>query len=294
VPKVASVRWWQRLWQSTGSPRAPWNAAFATVLVAVLVTVLWVYEPIPDARPIAPSASPPMPPVEAPDRAPNDAPKDAPKVVPKEVPKEVPPAAAPARKLTPAPAPTLPAPPVVLPEESPVALQDQGAQTFKRSEANRTLADLQTRRDVAGASQRSSARSSAAALADNMAPAKAAAELSGPEAWDTLLVLAGGRTVTLDRARGRKLFAVLRRLESGLSSPQDAAQPEPAAVPDLQIHVRAQEQVTATFTLWGLRVRWQRPSQAARSGTLDESQVQPLVQLVRDALAADASPSNPP
>ena len=41
---------WQRLWQSSGSARAPWNAAFATIAVATLVTVLWHDREVPDAQ----------------------------------------------------------------------------------------------------------------------------------------------------------------------------------------------------------------------------------------------------
>lgn len=52
VPAAAVARptmpWWKRL--LGGSGRAPWNAAFATVLLAGFITVMWHGEDVPDAQ----------------------------------------------------------------------------------------------------------------------------------------------------------------------------------------------------------------------------------------------------
>ena len=275
VPKKAPTRWWLLLWQSMGQPRSPWGAAFATVLVAVLVTVMWVREPIPDARPIAPPASPVTPATDEPNGAPPSAaaPAPAPAVAPAPV------APAPVAAMAPAPAPM-----VVSPQQNPVTMADQPVQPSKQSELNKALSAPQTSTDMAGASQRSVARSAApAALSENMASAKAAADVSGPEAWDTLLVQSGERTVKLDRAPGKELFALLQRLQQSPSTVQDAVQPEPAAAPDLLIKVRAKEQVITTFTLSRQVARWSRPGRSAQSATLSDAQIAQLMQAVREA-----------
>jgi hypothetical protein len=131
-----------------------------------------------------------------------------------------------------------------------------------------------------------------------MPSAKAASVASDVEDWNALQVLVGGRTVTLDRAQGGRLFALIYRLQQSLSTTKDIAQPEPATAPDLRVRVQLNERVVATFTLQGLQARWQRANQAERSGTLDDKQVQSLMQLARDAGMTDSkanpSPSNPP
>ena len=273
VPKKAPTRWWLLLWQSMGQPRSPWGAAFATVLVAVLVTVMWVREPIPDAQPIAPPASPVTPATDEPNGAPPVAAAPAPAVAP------APAAPAPVAAMAPTPAPM-----VVAPQQNPVTMADQPVQPSKQSELNKALSAPQTSTDMAGASQRSVARSAApAALSENMASAKATADVSGPEAWDTLLVQSGGRLVQLDRNQGSKLFALLQRLQQSPSTVQDAVQPEPAAAPDLLIKVQAQEQLITTFTLIGQVARWSRPGRAALSATLSDAQIAQLMQAVREA-----------
>ena len=51
VAPAPAKPWWQKLWQSAGHQRAPWNAAFATIVLASLVTVLWYDREVPGARP---------------------------------------------------------------------------------------------------------------------------------------------------------------------------------------------------------------------------------------------------
>ena len=306
VPKEAPGSWWLRLWQSTGQPRSAWGAAFATVLVAVLVTVMWVREPIPDARPIAPTAAPaaspaapaadaPLP--EAPtrkstplsairqepekhrlDTAKDESHPTGQKSAPAPAP-AVEPAPAPAAAMAPAPAPV-----AIAPQQSPVIIADQRVQTSKQSELNKAPSAAQLSTDMAGASQRSAARSLApAALSENMASAKATADVSGSEAWDTLLVQTGERSVKLDRAQGRKLFALMQRLQSTLPNEEDAGRSGPATAPDLLIKVQAQEQLITTFTLSGQLARWSRPGSLARSATLSDAQIAQLTQAVREA-----------
>ena len=47
----APVPWWRRIEGGGSGARAPWNAAFATVLLAGFVTVLWQGQEVPDATP---------------------------------------------------------------------------------------------------------------------------------------------------------------------------------------------------------------------------------------------------
>jgi hypothetical protein len=179
---------------------------------------------------------------------------------------------------------------VVAPQDSSVAMMEQRAQTTKQSEVNKALVAPQSSANVAGASQRSLARSAApAALADSMASsAKAAAGLSGLDAWDSLLVQTSGRTVTLDRAQGRKLFALMQRLQQSLSTTQDAGMSESNAASDVQITVQEQEKVIATFTLREQVARWTRPGLAAMSATLSDAQIAQLMQAVREASSGES------
>ena len=261
VPRETPVSWWRRLWQSTGQPRSPWGAAFATVLMAVLVTVMWVREPIPDARPIAPPASKPAPLADAPLA---EAPKPAPPVAAAPEKKSIATqpqthspatdAAAPVTAMAPAPAPMAEAP-----QARSETMPEQRAQIAKQSELNKALVAPQSSADV-----------------------------SGSEAWDALLVQTGERTVKLDRDQGRKLFALMQRLQPSLSTEQDDAQSGPAAAPDLLIKVQAQEQVIATFTVSGRLARWNRPDRVARIATLSDAQIAQLMQAVREASLSES------
>jgi hypothetical protein len=90
------------------------------------------------------------------------------------------------------------------------------------------------------------------------------------------------------------------RLQQSLSAAKDIAQsePEPTIAPDLLVRVQLKERVVTTFTVQERHARWQPANQPERSGTLDDKQVQSLLQLARDALVTDsnanAKPSNPP
>jgi hypothetical protein len=196
---------------------------------------------------------------------------------------------------TPAPAPAAPAAPVAAmaptpatmaaaPQERSVTMTEQRAQIAKQSELNKALVAPQSSADLVGSSQRSAVRSAApAALSENMASAKSAADKSVPEAWDTLLVQTGGHAVTLDLAQGRKLFALMQRLQSSLSTEQDNGQSGPTKAPDLLIKVQAQEQVIATFTLSGRFARWNRPGRVVLIATLSDAQITQLMQAAHEA-----------
>ena len=128
----------------------------------------------------------------------------------------------------------------------------------------------------------------------------AASYASGVDDWDALQVLVGGRTLMLNRAQGSRLYALMFRLQQSLSAAKEIAQPEPepSIAPDLLVRVQLKERVADTFILQERHARWQRANQTERSGTLDDKQVQSLMQLARDALATDsnfnAKPNNPP
>jgi Meckel syndrome type 1 protein len=154
--KAAPLGWWQRLWQATAQPRAPWNAAFATLLVAVLVTVLWVREPIPDARPVAlPTPAREQPPTTTDAVAPGGAeavPALAPRVQPAPKAPVLPqPAAAPETGQPDSTPPPLPQPPAVAPP-APLAPNQAAANPATAPAAPlqdkaRALEDLQLRAD---------------------------------------------------------------------------------------------------------------------------------------------------
>jgi hypothetical protein len=78
VAPAPARAWWRALWDSTGSQRMPWNAAFATIVVASLVTVLWHDREVPDARPEMAPGAPPTAAVPAPSAPPASAPAVAP------------------------------------------------------------------------------------------------------------------------------------------------------------------------------------------------------------------------
>lgn len=61
--------WWRRLWENAGRPSAPWNAAFATMLLGSIITLVWYEKDVPDAalaeksEIVANAARPATPPV---------------------------------------------------------------------------------------------------------------------------------------------------------------------------------------------------------------------------------------
>ena len=180
-------------------------------------------------------------------------------------------------------------------------MADQRAQASKLTEASKAIVSAQSSLEVAGASRSSAARALAPATLERMPSAKTAKvanDASGVEDWDALLVQLGGRMVTLDRAQGSRLFAVIYRLQLNLPAAKDGAQPEPSTAPDLLVRVQLKERVVTTFTVQERHARWQPANQPERSGTLDDKQFQSLLQLARDALATDsdvnAKPNNPP
>ena len=283
APKRAPSGWWLVLWQSLGQPRSAWGAAFATVLVAVLVTAIWVREPIPDARPMAPPINSPAPTaVELTEKkASRSAPEGAP--APKSAPKSAP---------APVPAPLAPMAPATVPlpvaaKASPETPPDQPAQSApsaKQSAESLNQPELQSRAEVAGAVQMKMAKSALPSLsADDSPSANAGTQANSLEAWDTLWVQQGERSVKLDRAQGKKLFALVQRLHRHFSTAQDTDALASAGAPDLLIQMVAQEQVLATFTVSDQVARWTRQGGTTASGKLNATQLAQLMQAVREA-----------
>ncbi len=287
APKHAATRWWLVLWQSLGQPRSAWGAAFATVLVAVLVTLIWVREPIPDARPVAPPINSPAPTAveltekkasrSAPEAAP--ATESAPKSAPKSAPAPVP---APLAAMAPA---TVPLP--VAAKASPETPPDQAAQSApsaKQSAETLSQRELQSRAEVAGAVQMKMAKSALPSLsADDSPSANAGTQANSLETWDTLSVQQGERSVKLDRAQGKKLFALVQRLQRRFSTALDTDSNASTGAPNLLIQVVAQEQVLATFTLSDQVARWTPQGRTTASGKLNATQLAQLMQAVREA-----------
>ena len=265
--------WWQRLWHSTGQPRAPWGAAFATMLLAVLVTVLWVREPIPDARPPVPMPAPA-------------------------------PANGPATKTLPAntragqAVPTKPAP--ARREPAPQAMAD-AAETTMRQPAwpvpappvqelagNEAVAAKGEEAQTHAALPAVTAPTAAAPLASarRAQPNQAA---SGLESWTRLQVQVDGRSSTLDRAQGQSLFAHLQALAQRLVQVPGDAFAVPAGEPALRLTVLSQDQMLAVLHLWDGVALWQRQGQVDQQAELEPAELQALLLLARQALAASAA-----
>ena len=303
LASTAATAWWQRWWRRSGSPRAPWNAAFATLLLGVLVTVLWVQEPIPDARPVipAPAVADDAPPADpAPTAAPvspAEATADAvhtPQGAPRAKQRQTGPAPAPA----PAPAAAAPPPPqAALMLDAPSLAQPNLSDMQKRAAeqmANKAvLAELA--RAVAPAQQESLA---AATMAAAPAPAPVAAapvatlhlDTQGMQGWSALALRLDAHMVTVDRVQGQALFAQMQSEVRRLVLAAMPATALPAEAPRLRITVLQQDQTLAHFTLWANAIRWQRTGQPAVLGAIDAADAQVLVTLAQQAVAA-ASPA---
>ena len=306
---VVVTSWWQRLWQNTGRPSAPWNATFATLLVGVLVTVMWVREPVPDARPFADSAPPAAAkgessPAPVPSPSPAAAPATATAPTPIESSRSV--AAKISTAPTPAPAPI--AAPATAQEPSPSKMADAVQPTAPQ--ADRLKKDASTDVQASRAEMaRAAAPAPAPAAAPAMPPAPAAvamapapmvqssADLSGLDGWTAMQVQMQGRTTTLNRAQAQKLFAgMVRQVQQmrriGQIGQSQAASRNPAAVPAtepiLRLTVVSQAQTKAVMVLWDDTVLWQRPTRDDVIASATAADVQALLQLARQSLGADA------
>ncbi|NVO07310.1 MAG: hypothetical protein HXX19_15950 [Rhodoferax sp.] len=321
-----SQAWWQRLWQRTGSPRAPWGAAFASLLLAVLVTVMWVHEPIPDARPIAPSAPPLASPAkpqapEAPATAPTPAPAPGP-------------APAPLRKAAPAPAPaavtqsaaeppaapaTPPAPATVAPAGSAGDRMASGAASPAPSPLMKDTSpgqvpspmaeaapspgprERQERADAAAESARTKSLATpapmprAAATASNLSAAPqsagnadaAAREVKG---WTRVEISIEAHSGSANQPAAQELInRVQALLRQGAPEPAVAL---PDSEPLLRLGIRSQSAPLASLSLWATVLRWQREGQPEVRRAVQADEVQALLQLARQALAQQAAPPN--
>jgi hypothetical protein len=281
---IAADSWWQRLWQSTGSPRAPWNAAFATLLLAVLVTVMWQHEPIPDARPglAVPAMAPDSTPVPAPEIAPKDA---APAPTPVSAPAPAPVSARDESAPVPVASVTLPGP-SALGGQRQRALMAEQERSPERNQADESYAaaaqaQMQTQTQV------QAPKAKAAPL--TAAPAALAA-VASVDTWTTLEVQMDARSALRNRSQGLRLYASLQALTERWTQLPDGAGSPPSAAPTLRLTLRSGSVVLAVLRLWDGVAQWQRPGQADVLAPLAASELQTLLLLAEQALA-DLPPS---
>jgi len=280
--------WWQRLWQSTASPRAPWNAAFATVLVAVLVTVLWVREPIPDARPLAtaPETSPVLAPVPEPiaqDRA-----LETPAVAEK----AKAPAKASAVKTEAARtatadveiAPVETAAQAPAPEPAAVAVAEPAPAAAPAAAATPPAVAMPRAAPMsAPVASKGVAATAALESAD-----QTSASVTGLQAWTHLAVQRDARSATLDRAQGRLLMARLQALTLRLEQEPASAGTAPVTQPRLQLTVLSQGKTLAVLRLWEGVALWQRPGEADRVTGVAAADMQAWLLLAEQAMSEKA------
>ena len=269
VAPAPVVPWWQRLWQTSGSPRAPWNAAFATIALATLVTVLWHDREVPDARPEAVTASAP---VVAPATAPSAPVAPATTTAPQK-----PPVAAKAPVPVPTPQPrkseTAQASPrtQVAQDATPPAEPQRDAAKSRqvdtaavREEAPRALAksaapQAEESRAAAGLAAAPAAMGPAAAP-----PARMAAQLR-PSPLDGVTSVRGiaqGRAVDLPLEQPSPLADLLARVVRDARSPELLAEPV-----DTRIELRRQGELAGVLELAGSQARWTAWRGGAESGT---------------------------
>jgi hypothetical protein len=255
LARTAPSAWWQHLWRSSGSPQAPWNAAFATLLLGVLVTLLWLQEPIPDARPMAPTTT--------------TSTAEGPRL----------PAAAVASTGAAAPADSAPAAKVLSRAQPQYAAPAAAVAESAVSPVAAPSAD---------AAPLVPARMAAAPMAAMPVPSAAlGADGEDVPAWTALTLQLGGRRASVERAQGQALYARLQR-QLGLLTSAAAAASAPAAIPAnepmLRITVLQQDQTLAVFTLWENTLLWQRSGRVAVLGAIDAADAQALVSLAQQAL----------
>ena len=292
APKQSAMPWWQRLWQGAGSPRAPWNAAFATIALATLVTVLWHDRDVPDARPEAVTASAPVP-----------APVAAPPAVPAPVapattaaPRKPPPVAAKAPAPAPAPQPRSRA---AAPQKPATEIAQDAAPPTEslRDAANARRADSAAVREEApralaksAAPQVDESRAAAAGLAAAPAamapaaapPARMAAQLR-PSPLDGVSRLSGtaeGRTVDVALEQPSLLAGLLARIVREARSPELLAAPV-----DTRIELRRQGELAGVLELAGSQARWTVWRGGAESGAATVRPDSALLRALRDELA---------
>jgi hypothetical protein len=113
------------------------------------------------------------------------------------------------------------------------------------------------------------------------------ADLTGLEAWMALRVQMEEQSMTLDRAQGQRLYARMVRLVRQTSAALLPPSVVPATEPALRLTVLSQGQTLAVMGLWDGTVLWHRPAQADVIASVSAADAQALLQLARQALAAD-------
>jgi len=289
VAPAHPVSWWRRLWQASGSPRTPWNAAFATIALATLVTVLWHDGEVPGVRPEVAPAETPTAAVPAPAASATTAAPEAP-------------AAARARPAAPAtahaPAPqarkSAPAQPKPAPQQAgiaqdatrpgeplrdtplarraePGAVREEAAGSLAKNAAPQAedtrAADLAAATSSRGAPPSAPAPAAApaapAAMARAAAPAARMTTQLRPSLVDgvTHLRVAGpARTVEVPLEHPSTLAELLARVVRDARS----AEPLEAAV-DLRIELRGQGERVGVLELAGAQARWTAPRPGAQA-----------------------------
>lgn len=300
IADTAPTTWWQRLWRRSGSPRAPWNAAFATLLLGVLVTVMWVQQPIPDARPIAPApapaaggtAPPAAPAPTATAVTPAEAVADAartPQAAPRAKQRAAESAPTPASKPQQA-APMADALKLVQPNLGDMQKRaaEQMANKAVLAESARAAAPAQQQPPTAATMAAATAPAPTAAAPAAAAPLRL--DTQGLQGWSALALRLDAQLVTVDQVQGQALFAQMQSEVRRLVLAAMPATALPAEAPRLRITVLQQDQTLAHFTLWANAIRWQRTGQPAVLGAIDAADAQVLVTLAQQAVAA-ASPA---
>jgi hypothetical protein len=237
--------WWQRLWQSSGQPRTPWNAAFATMALATLVTVLWHDREVPDARPEAvPATAPPV-----------EAPAPAAPVAPAATEPPAPAAASrPARKTAPAPL-----------RDAPLARREEPAPAPPRADDTRALAKSAPAAEESRAADLASASSSRGAAAPAAPAARMAAQLqpSPVEGVTQLRVTSQARTVEVPLQHPSALADLLGRIVRGARSAETLEAPV-----DTRIELRRQGEAGGVLELAGEQARWTTARPGAESAAM--------------------------
>lgn len=259
--------WWQRLWQSSGSPRTPWNAAFATIALATLVTVLWHDREVPGVRPeVAPTEAPVAVPAPAPAASATTAAPPAPVV-------------ARARPAAPAPEPQARKSAPALAKPQPGGAQDAArpSEPLRDTPPARSAEPGTMREETAGSLAKNAAPQAedsrtadfaAAASRGAAAPAARMAAQLRPSPVDGVMqlrVASPARTVEVPLEHPSTLAELLARIV------RDARSPEPLEAPvDLRIELRGQGELIGVLELAGAQARWTvlRPAAQATAGTV--------------------------
>lgn len=291
LASTAVIPWWRRWWSPVGggAARAPWNAAFATLLLAGVITLLWHDQPVPDASPEgadvaarAPAVLPPSaPPLARPSAAPpgerrasSSAAPAAVRAAPEILQKKL---QAPLGAATAEPESAKAAPP-------PMVVEDRvAASAGATAPAPAPMPTPAPPRAAPPAP--ASARAPAAAAAAPQARFQSAAPgLSLADSWTEVLLSDDARTTRMERDQSEALPALIAQvLRAPLDTASSAAAEAPTGTPAQRLELRRDGVVLGVLELDGARVRWR----AAQPGAVMQ-QLAPRpeeLQALRDELA---------